>query len=1100
MLHHPPIKEPVAVSADFEYVHHGLCFLRVPFFPVHYLSRLHAIDGAGPEEDNLFTDPAFLEALFLGSRDLYGQYQKYLHGARFSERITRKLFGGIERYFIRMCSRCTPYGLFAGYKIGCTGEATRVSLGAATDYRRHIHLDMHALTRLARHIQALPRVRPVIRYFPNSSLYSAGDKLRYVETFATDVAGNYRISEGKYRISAVNASPYIEAILNRAETGGLVAELAACITDEEITPEEAGAFVDTLIDNQLLVSELEPAPSGGDVFGALLSALSFLPPEDPLMERLRAVERLLKAPLPGVAPYERIADLLGELLPDVSPVHLTYTDLERTGGEAVIGERVILDIQNTIGNLWPIFLLQGNEYLRHWKEAFTEKFDNEEIPLVIALDPELGIGYRDHADNTLTETPLLDELGLEENAAAEEIRWSRLLKWKNKKLKEALLKREAIVITDEDIKKVGFYDVGLELPENVYTMGSILAASGEEADRGNYLFSLDTCFGPGSASLLSRFANDDVAFALKLRECAGREEAGQPEKIFAEIVHLPEARGANMALRPPLRAYEIAYLARPAVGAEYQIPVSDLLVSCVGGKVILRSRRLNKEIVPRLTASHNYMSTDLPIYKFLCDLQMQDSNASVIWDWEVFKDDPYLPRVIYKNILLCPAAWNIDYDDLGLLNEPGLQGAVVGREELFAAYGRIRRELGMPARVVIASHDQKLFIDLEDEAYLRLFHQHFQKNRRLRLQEFLFDPGNCLVTGEEGKYAHELIIPFSRNKGVTDLRARQGGAQGERRAGSEVVDRAGSEVVDRAGSEVVRREFAPGSEWLYLKLYSGRAVAERLVRESLGPLAAEFRLEGSITKWFFIRYADPKPHLRMRFFHPTDASFWQRVMEKIHGMMAAGAFGEGAKLQYDTYERELSRYGDRRIGLSETLFYHDSEAVVRIAGLLEGDGGETLRWLIALRNIDSLLTDFRLDLVGRHRLTEALKNDFLLEFKVGKEGMSQLDQLYRNHARRIAGILDEGQDEENGMGGAAAILGDRSARNKPIIQELLPMGGEGYPAFIASHVHMAMNRLLVTDHRKQELALYYLLWRAYASRLGFVKHNTYGDRRKNIPD
>lgn len=160
---YPAYKKPVRPSGEVAFVHHGLCFLRVPFFPVEYLSQLHTIAGAGLEKGNLFTDPAFLEALFLGSRDLYGQYRKYLQGTQFSERIARKLFGGIERYFIRMCSRCTPYGLFAGYKIGSIGEATLVALGTAADYRRHIHLDMHAIMRLARHIQALPEVRHLIR-------------------------------------------------------------------------------------------------------------------------------------------------------------------------------------------------------------------------------------------------------------------------------------------------------------------------------------------------------------------------------------------------------------------------------------------------------------------------------------------------------------------------------------------------------------------------------------------------------------------------------------------------------------------------------------------------------------------------------------------------------------------------------------------------------------------------------------------------------------------------------------------------------------------------------------------------------------------------
>ena len=90
------------------YDHHDFYLLRTPCFPVNYLERLADLAGVGKKEHNLFTDPLFLEALYLGSNELYTQYLKYLDGRRSADRIDSKLLHGIERYFIRMCSRCTP--------------------------------------------------------------------------------------------------------------------------------------------------------------------------------------------------------------------------------------------------------------------------------------------------------------------------------------------------------------------------------------------------------------------------------------------------------------------------------------------------------------------------------------------------------------------------------------------------------------------------------------------------------------------------------------------------------------------------------------------------------------------------------------------------------------------------------------------------------------------------------------------------------------------------------------------------------------------------------------------------------------------------------
>jgi hypothetical protein len=421
MMPYPAIKPSKAPIEDFEYIHHDFFLLRIPSFPIDYLKQLDRLRSGGPGEDPLFTSPRFLEALFLGSHELYTQYQKYLKGARYSERITTKLFHGIERYFIRMCSRCTPYGLFAGYKMGQTGLVTMVDVGSQDNYRKHVHLDIHYVSELGRHLQTLPEIRSKILYFPNNSLYKAGDKIRYVESFTSDLARSYRIS-------AVDSSSYIDAVLSRAEGGAIIGDLLACINSEEIGEEEASGFLEALIDNQLLVGDLEPAPSGGNILGDLISKLSFLPADHIVLRTLREVATLLEASEPGIGVYEKIAVLFGEVFPDTPLQNLTYTDLEITADKAFISERVVREIQSNVANLRPLFLLRGNDHLKSWKKSFIEKYEGEEVPLVIALDPELGVGYRDHDENTLTYTPLLDGVSIESKPAAEEIVWSRLLK------------------------------------------------------------------------------------------------------------------------------------------------------------------------------------------------------------------------------------------------------------------------------------------------------------------------------------------------------------------------------------------------------------------------------------------------------------------------------------------------------------------------------------------------------------------------------------------------------------------------------------------------------------------------------------------------
>ena len=63
----------------------------------------------------------------------------------------------------------------------------------------------------------------------------------------------------------------------------------------------------------------------------------------------------------------------------------------------------------------------------------------------------------------------------------------------------------------------------------------------------------------------------------------------------------------------------------------------------------------------------------------------------------------------------------------------------------------------------------------------------------------------------------------------------------------------------------IQRNFSIGSEWLYYKLYTGHKTADFILTEVIKPLTEEFLEKGLIDKWFFIRYADPKHHIRLRF-------------------------------------------------------------------------------------------------------------------------------------------------------------------------------------------------------------------------------------------
>ena len=217
-----------------------------------------------------------------------------------------------------------------------------------------------------------------------------------------------------------------------------------------------------------------------------------------------------------------------------------------------------------------------------------------------------------------------------------------------------------------------------------------------------------------------------TALTQSVREHLQREEAHQPDAVFAEIVHLPEGRIGNILLRPVLRGYEIPFLGHSGAPEDRRIPITDLLVTVVGDEAMLFSRRLRRRVLPRLTTAHNYQLRGLGIYRFLCSLPYQNVCGGLSWNWGPFDSLPQLPRVVYGRTILRPAIWNVGRDEW----QGWQQDASAKRQNALEAW-RTRR--GLPRRVLLADGDNELFIDFENPLSVEAAHAIVKERPSFRL-------------------------------------------------------------------------------------------------------------------------------------------------------------------------------------------------------------------------------------------------------------------------------------------------------------------------------------------------------------------------------
>jgi thiopeptide-type bacteriocin biosynthesis protein len=577
-------------------------------------------------------------------------------------------------------------------------------------------------------------------------------------------------------------------------------------------------------------------------------------------------------------------------------------------------------------------------------------------------------------------------------------------------------------------------------------MATLVAASEEAIAAGDYQLLLQGASGPSGARLLGRFCHADEQLRRHVQRHLRAEEALRPDALFAEIVHLPEGRVGNILFRPVLRGHELPFLGRSGAAEARQLPVTDLLVSVAGERVVLRSRRLDREVIPRLTSAHNYGQRSLGIYRFLCSLQDQGLTPGVGWSWGALREAPFLPRVTAGRLVLSRAAWNLAAREL----RP-LAGAS------FPAVQELRRRLGWPRWIALAEHDNELPVDLDNALCVETFAHLIGRRPSARVVELFPPPDQQCARGPEGRFVHELVVPFVARNPSTRPRP------------------------PAAGPPAARRTFAPGSEWLYLKLYTGTSTADQVLTELVRPVVDEAMGAAHADGWFFIRYGDPDWHLRLRL-HGAPEALHAEVLPRLQ--QATRPLLEDGRLwrvQLDTYERELTRYGGtvESMELCERIFCADSEAVLAIVEGLQGDEGLDARWRLTLLGAHLLLEDLGLDLARRLEVTRRSRAGFGREFRVDVDLKRQLGGKYRAEAAGLTALLAGELDDDPLLAGGIAALRARSERLRTLVAEA---GDAPLEALAPSLVHMHANRLLRSAARAQELVIHDFLLRQYRTR------------------
>lgn len=1007
----------------------------------------------------LYANQAYQEAIYVASPDLHKEMLRWLDGEEMDPKSIHKLSLTLYKYLCRMHVRCTPYGLFAGCLTGeIRDQNTTINFDSKQKIYKHSRLDMNYVSELVQYLLQKPEIRNQLTFFPNNSLYRIADQYRYSEC-------RLRNKTRDYVLSSIKSTPYIELVLAIARKGATIDTIVEGLLQlDDIEKNEAQEFIDELIGSQVLLSELEPTVTGEEFFLVLIAKLQKLNHTEEILQNLIFIKENLESQDANVEKYKNIEHVLKQNFTKTSAKDLIQVDLFYKTQQNILNKKAVDSVSKDLRAILPYSILGANPDLNTFKRRFYDRYEEKEVPLVLALDNDLGIGYGSAQGSRSDNTPLIEGLMINGRRATDKnTAWGRLQQLKHKKFQEAIHNKQTVVkLTNKDLESIDKLDK-TPIIDSFFLMGSLYANSTQSIDNNDFKFSLNSYYGPSAANILGRFCHGDTFLAEKVKDLLTIEESFHEDVIYAEVVHLPEARIGNILLRPQLRSYEIPYLGNSSVDLEHQITIDDLMISVRAGEIILKSKRLNKRVFPRLSTAHNF-HIGLPVYRFLCDLQGELGRTFIDWDWgTMFSKEPFHPRIEFGNIILSKAKWFIRKSEIPPLPSNNIK-------EYFE---QLCTKMNIPRYVLLSEGDNELLLDMSFQPSLSILLEKLKKRSLITLTEFLGTPNNCFLEENGRKITNELVIPFSK----------------EQKTVSQTKQSLVSQPVKSP-----QRTFIPGSEWLYIKIYTGTKANDTVLSEIIKPLAEELIDIKAITKWFFIRYRDTDEHIRIRFHNDSDKDFWKYVLGELEKRLKPYIENEiVSRIQIDTYHREIERYGKLTMELSEEVFYHDSVAVVNFIDMLSGDEGEYYRWLFALRGVDTFLDAFGYSLSQKYELLQERKHSFFMEFGGGEDLQVQLNNKYRSQTSNIEAILNAVNKNEE-LTEAIEVFDFRTKQLAAIATKLNKIN-EDYPTsfkvseLMPSYLHMFLNRLFLSNQRLHELVIYHYLEKYYKSQLARQKKN-----------
>ncbi len=817
-------------------------------------------------------------ALKLSIKDASSYFYNIIHDLDYDEieNQPKNIKNTITKYFNRARFRATPYGTFASVGTLQLSDQASSRITISSEAKVHNFIDWSYIKESEYSWKESDFDK--LAFQTNTTYYESSGMIRYLY-----------YNEGKFELSELPGYPEVFHLLEVFKEAKMFSVSIPYPAKYELSTEEWRDLAKELIDLQLIFTNKHPGIIGTH------QTLKKISPEDANKSYKIAVRQTID----GELSKDRI-----QALSDA----IAYLNKKR------------LQKSNTTE-------------LDNFIQQYTQKYDQQEVPLMEALDPVIGIGYGNYA-TTDNSNDLLQGLinakmdGLNPVDTSQ----TQLISFLQTKTRLNTIQLEELNLPDHS-------DDRRMLPN---TFSALIKISGNSIQVNH--------IGSATANaLLGRFTLADNQVKDQCRALAAIEQQANPGILFFDVAYSGEPNVDNINRRLPIYEETLA-IHNYADGSV--IDIQDVFLKVKGSELILYSRKKRKRLIPRIASAYNYSRSDLPLFRLLCDVQNQGIVNSLKPDLHnILQGQDYTPRLQYKEVILSLRSWLLKYDQ------------VFEQPSFFRNY---LRKNNIDRYLQVGTGDQTLRIDTNSLVDRQLLVSILKLRKELWTEEYLHNDQEIIQDEQGNPFTSEMVLSYHHDTPVYTM-----------------FPNPVMQLTDQ-------RTFFPGSEWLYFEIYAHTQILDRLLTDAIHAIVE--LLQDKVKGWFFIRYNEGGEHIRLRFqpvYKKDIGDLINIVFQAFDEYQNTGLIRD---IKICTYKRELERYAYAGMEGVEHHFCLDSNLVLQL--LKNGYSTTELYKLIITYTLE--LGTLHFGIHRFTALLQQIKSSYAKEHKIQKKHYKQINKSYES--------------------------------------------------------------------------------------------------------